>query len=280
MLYLALAVFCSVGIATTFKFAERRGYPDFVLFAVNYLVATIAALIGGGGRVAPLGDASFLLFAMGLGALFIWCFFILMLAVRKLGMVLPVTLMRIAAVLPTLGSMLLYRETPEGLQVVGILLAFAALPLAARGPLRKDDVRNLFSSGFGWGLLLFFSYGVTDFMFKLQKEEFPVANNYEVLVVIFGTAFLIAVVTALARRQKPGMGVALAGTVLGLFNVFAAYFFMRAIAELSGVVVFPLNGIGVILFSTLIGVLVWKEKLAPRNYIALALAVAALLFLA
>jgi drug/metabolite transporter (DMT)-like permease len=279
MEYLALAVLCSVGIATTFKYAGKKGYPIFILFAVNYFIASGGALIGAGGEVAPFGDASLLLLTVFLGILFIWCFWLLMVAVQKLGMVLPVMLMRISAVLPTLASIVVFGETPVPMQIVGIALAFMALPLAARGPVSKGDIQTLFGSGFGWGLLLFFSYGLTDFMFKFQKERFPVDNLYEVLVVIFGTAFLIAAITVFVKKERFTLPAVLTGIVLGLFNMFAAYFFMSAIAVLPGVVVFPVNGIGVILLSTLVGVLLWKEKLAPRNYVALALAVVALLFL-
>jgi drug/metabolite transporter (DMT)-like permease len=279
MEYLALAVLCSVGIATIIKYAGIKGYPSFVLFATNYLVATIGALIGSGGKVAPFSDPPLLLLTVFLGGLFIWCFWILMMAVKKLGMVLPVTLMRISAVIPTLASIVLFGEAPVLMQIIGIALAFIALPLAARGPVTKDDIQTLFGSGFGWGLVLFFSYGLTDFMFKLQKEHFPVGNLYEVLVVIFGTAFVIGTTTMLVRKEKISTPVVLSGVLLGILNMFAAYFFMSAIAVLPGVVVFPVNGIGVILLSTVVGVLLWKEKLAPRNYIALALAVAALLFL-
>ena len=120
---------------------------------------------------------------------------------------------------------------------------------------------------------------MTDFLFKLQKEHFPVGNLYEVLVVIFGTAFFIGSTAVIVRKERISVPVVLSGALLGVLNMFAAYFFMSAIGVLPGVVVFPVNGIGVILLSTLVGVLVWKEKLAVRNYIALALAVAALLFL-
>ena len=48
---------------------RSRGLGDvykrqFVLFATNYLVATIGALIGSGGKVAPFGDAPLLLLSL------------------------------------------------------------------------------------------------------------------------------------------------------------------------------------------------------------------------
>jgi len=279
MHFLALAVLCSVGIAVVFKYATKRGYPPFIVFAVNYLVATVGALIGSGGVLTPLQDQGMLLLSIGLGVLFIWCFHLLMVAVRKIGMVLPVTLMRLSAVLPTAGSMLVFLEIPSATQIAGIALAFVALPLSSRQRIHREELRTLFSGGFGWGLLLFFSYGLTDFLFKVQKEVFPVGNLYEVLVFIFGTALLLSVSTAIIRKERPSAAAVRTGALLGLFNMFAAYFFMSAIGVLPGVVVFPVNGIGVILLSTIIGVFFYKEQLSLKNYVALTLAVVALLLL-
>jgi drug/metabolite transporter (DMT)-like permease len=280
MLYLALAVACSVGIALTFKYAGRAGHPVFALFTVNYLVATISALIGSGGQATAPDQPA--LFALGvvLGLLFVWSFFLFMLTVKKLGMIIPVALMRLSIVLPTLGSIFVFAEKPDSMQMAGIALAFVALPLASREKLTRARLRPLLRSGLGWGLVLFLFYGVTDFLFKVQKELLPVADPYTFLVVIFGTALLVALVTAIIRREKFSRPVIGLGVVLGVLNMFSAYFFILALGMLPGIVVYPANGIGVILLSSVAGVLLWKEHLPLRNIVALLLASASLLLIA
>ncbi|MDT8325659.1 MAG: hypothetical protein RRA94_16210, partial [Bacteroidota bacterium] len=116
MLYLFLSVVCSVGIAVTFKYADSRAMPTFPLFAVNYLIATVSAVMGSGGPGAVEFSSTVVSFGMLLGTLFVWSFFLLMLTVRKLGMVIPVALMRLSIVLPVLGSIFIFAERPTLLQ--------------------------------------------------------------------------------------------------------------------------------------------------------------------
>ncbi len=280
MLFLALAVACSVGVAVLFKYADQAKLPTFALFSVNYLIATTSAVIGSGGMHGVTITTEVLSFGMMLGILFVWCFFLLMLAVRKLGMVIPVALMRLSVVLPILGSIFLFREQPSLLQTAGIALAFIALPLASREKLTVKTLRPLLHGGLGWGLLLFVSFGITEFLFKVQKEMLPVEDAYDLLVVVFGMALAITTVTTVVRRERFSRSVLGFGVLLGLLNLFSTYFFIRALDVLPGIVVYPSNGIGIIVLSSLVGVLLWKEALPPRNILSLVLAVAALLLIA
>ncbi|MBN1448358.1 MAG: hypothetical protein JXA28_10545 [Bacteroidetes bacterium] len=280
MVFLFLSVLCSVGIAVTFTFADRRGHPTFALFVVNYIVATAVALLASGGTLGIVRDPAPFALGIVMGALFVWCFFLFMTTVNKLGMVIPVSLMRLSAVLPTAGSILVFAEVPLLRQVAGIVVAFAALPLASREPITARTLRPLLHGGLGWGLVLFFSYGATDFLFKVQKEAFPHVLPYELLTVIFLTATLITGTAAWLRRERITPAVLLAGLLLGVLNLFSTYFFILALGDLPGIVVYPANGIGIILLSTLVGVLLWKEKLTLRNGIYIALAAVALLLIA
>jgi len=279
MLFLALAVACSVGVAVLFKYADRAKLPTFALFSVNYLIAAVSAVVGSGGFGGVTMTTEILSFGMVLGVLFVWCFFLLMLAVRKLGMVIPVALMRLAVVLPILGSIFLFHEQPSMLQTAGIALAFIALPLASQEKLTMKSLKPLLHGGLGWGLLLFVSFGVTEFLFKVQKEILPIADAYNLLVVEFGTALAITAVTAAVRRERFSRTVVGFGVLLGMLNLFSTYFFMRALDVLPGIVAYPSNGIGIIVVSSLVGVLLWKEVLPPRNIVSLVLAVAALLLI-
>lgn len=280
MIYLVLAIFCSVGIAVVFTYAHRKGLPTFALFATNYAIATTASVIGSGASPRIFGVPEEFGFALILGFFFVTCFWLFMKTVAKLGMVIPVTLMRLSAVIPTAGSILLYAEYPTVLQVGGILLAFLSLPLASREPLTRASLRPLLEGGFGWGLLLFFGYGFTDFLFKFQKEVLPMENPFDMLQVVFGTAMCITVAAAIYRRERISLHLLGTGAVLGVLNMYSAKFFILALRELPGMVMFPANGIGVILLSTVVGVLVWKERLNTRNYIYLACAAVALLLIA
>jgi multidrug transporter EmrE-like cation transporter len=45
-------------------------------------------------------------------------------------------------------------------------------------------------------------------------------------------------------------------------------------------VVYPINHVGTVLFTSLLGILLFKEKLIPKNYIGIAVAIAAIVMIA
>jgi multidrug transporter EmrE-like cation transporter len=280
MIFLLLAICCSVAVAVVITYGHRKKLPTFSLLATNYVVATAASVIGSGASARIFGVPEEMGLSLILGFFFIGCFWLMMKTVEKLGMVIPVTLMRLSAVIPTAGSILLYGEIPTMLQVAGILLAFFALPLASPRPLTRATLRPLLEGGFGWGLLLFVSFGITEFLFKFQKEALPIENPSDMLQVVFGTAMVIGIVAALRKRERVTLHVLAAGAVLGIVNMYSAKFFILAVRELPGMVLFPVNGIGVIMLSTITAMILWKERLAARNYLYLACAAVALVLIA
>lgn len=267
MIYLLLAILCSVSVAHTLKYANKLGLPMYGVFTVNYFIGSVIALIGGGFSLPP--DLSWELGGLGvlMGGLFIGCFIIYAFVISKLGVSVAVSLMRLAAVLPTLGSLLFFDGLPTAFQIAGIAVAFFALPFANKEKTDLRDLKKLFTSGFGWGLVLFVSFGVTEFLFKVQKEIFPIANSYQFLSIIFPTAFLIGVFYVIKNKQRITTKVVLWGSILGAVNLFSAYFFFNALKELSGVIAYPTNGIAVILLTTLTGMILWKERLAKRTIV-------------
>src|SRR5690606_10628176 len=105
MLYLALAVTCSVAIAVIFKLSERRGMDRVALLTVNYAVAFVLAgglLAAGVGAVGEGLALSPGLLGLGVltGTLFIAGFVLFSYAIRVAGMSLATGVMRLAVALP------------------------------------------------------------------------------------------------------------------------------------------------------------------------------------
>ncbi|MEM8557539.1 MAG: hypothetical protein AAGG50_06930, partial [Bacteroidota bacterium] len=81
MLSLALAIACSLSIATIFKVAERRDLDRMVLLTVNYGVAALVALVfvlgdEAGAKAGLAFELGLIALGVGTGALFIGGFFI------------------------------------------------------------------------------------------------------------------------------------------------------------------------------------------------------------
>lgn len=251
----------------------------FGLFSVNYLVGSFVAFGGSSFDLSRQLSPILLILGTLMGVLFVCSYALMVLSMKKLGVTIPVSLMRLSAVLPTFGSIIFFSEIPEPLQIAGITLAFLSLPLASQDGLLLKSIPEIFHNGFGWGLMLFFVFGITNFVFKIQRELIPLDNPYQFLAIIFPAAFLVSGVMVIRQKIVFTRTVVGLGVVLGIINLFSSYFFMKALQSFSGIVVYPINGIGIILGSALTSIFLWKERLTGTNYIFIALASLALLII-
>ncbi len=279
MIFLLLSIACSVSIAHIFKYAEEKGIPMFSLLAVNYLIGSFVAF--GGSKTLFRQQISAMLLMLGflLGILFVCSYVLMVLSMKKLGVTIPVSLMRLSAVLPTFGSIIFFTEIPEPVQLAGIALAFLSLPLASQERILLTNLSQILHNGFGLGLMLFVVFGITNFVFKIQQEILPLTNPFYFLAIIFPTAFLVSTIMVFRQNTPITKRVMRLGAILGVINVLSGYFVMKALQIFPGIVVYPINGIGIILGSAITSIFIWKERLVGTNYIFIALASFALLMI-
>ncbi|MEM1054532.1 MAG: EamA family transporter [Bacteroidota bacterium] len=295
MLFLALAVACSLGIAALFKIAERREMDRTALLTVNYAAAAgLALALQGTGQAEAITPG---LVALGVtqGVLFIAGFWLFSLAIRRAGMGLAAGVMRLSVVIPVLASWAIWGEIPRPLQLVGLALAGAAFVLVARpagapgkrGPatgsprLGTEAERPGTRSVIGLLTLLFLCGGIVDTLMKAFGERYAATVDESLfLLFVFGVAFLVGAVVVIMKGMRtgdwPSREVWIWGTVLGLINYASADFLLRAVEVLSGPVVFPANSVAIVLGAALLGSLIWKERLSRANLAGLALAAVAL----
>ena len=87
-----------------------------------------------------------------------------------------------------------------------------------------------------------------------------------------------AVMTAVKDRRF-GKTEVIFGLLVGIPNFFSSKFLLRSLSEIAAVVAFPAYSVGGILVVTLAGVLVFRERLAKRQWVALGLILLALVLL-
>ena len=270
-LFLLLAVAFSSGVALSMKAANIRGVNLWQFLAVNYVVCTGGLLVWGAWKTLLSNPP--LVWGLGVftGVMYVLCLWLFNQAITAGGLALSTTLMRLSAAVPTLGSLIFFKETAGYLQAAGIGLAFLCLPLAGNEPLRLGRGVKTALKGISWGLLLFAAYGVTDFVFKIQAELAPAADHKAFMATIFGTA-LVLTLPRLLNRDRINPTCLAWGATLGTTNVLATYFWIQALSHLPGSTAYPTLGLGVIAVTTLFSLVFWKEPLRPANYLFLAMA--------
>lgn len=294
MIWLLLAIACSIGIATLFKIAERRDFDRTALLTVNYAAgAVLAAVLQGVGRADGL-DAPLVALGVAQGVLFIGGFWLFSLAIRHAGMGLAAGVMRLSVVVPVVAAALVWGEAVTAAQVAGLLLAGAAFFLVARPADAPRDPEAVASAPppraagrFGLLAALFLAGGLVDVLNKTFAERYAGAVPESLfLLFVFGVAFAVGaaavVATGVRTGRWPSREVVGWGVVLGLINYGSADFFLRSIAWAAGraAFVFPANSVSIVVGAALIGRFAFGERLTRANVAGLALAAVALVLLA
>jgi drug/metabolite transporter (DMT)-like permease len=269
--FLTLAVIFSSGVAITMKIANAKKLRLGQFLAVNYIVCLLTLLAFRTWQTPSQNSIFIWSLGIFIGVMYVLSLWLFNRSISAAGLALSTTLMRLSSALPTLGSLIFFTEHTNLYQILGLILAFACLPLASKEPLRFCQAGKEVWKGMLWGILLFAVYGVTDFTFKIQAELEPLANPGSFMVTIFGTALLLTF-SQLFKGERPNKSCLFWGVVLGTTNVLTTYFWIRTLTHLPGSVAYPTLGLGVIAITTLASLLIWREKLRPANYVFLALA--------
>jgi uncharacterized membrane protein len=132
-------------------------------------------------------------------------------------------------------------------------------------------------------LVLFLGSGFLDFGLKLNQQFFLNSEDYFAFVsTVFFSAFTIGLVFGIVTKRFVVLPRnVLAGIGLGLPNYFSIYFIMMALnlEGLESTIVFPINNSGILVLSTLLGFLIFKEKLSLKNGLGITLCVAGILLI-
>ncbi len=276
LVFLALSTLSSVGFAAILRHNESRAGSRLVLLASNYVVAaacgaTYWAITG----AKPIGGLTLAFGLLG-GFFFVSTAWIMTAAMARVGIGITVAVTRLSVILPIVASITVYSEYPSLLQTVGLALAGASLYLfgVSAGAIREGARQPLKN----WLILagVFAAMGCANLLLKLFSEHCPRADKPGFLTMVFSVALVFAGALARIRREKVAAADVRLGLLLGVPNFCSTIFFILALTAIPGIVVFPVNDIGVVVISTLVGMAVWHERLDPARRWAVALALASI----
>lgn len=277
MLMLMLAIACSVLISVGMRLSERYVRHRMAMFSMNYAVCLLLSRLFVGGApllTAERGIGTAALLGLVSGFLYLVNFMLLQRNIRESGMVLSSASMKLGGVLiPVLVSMLFFGGMLTAKRGAGTVLALAAILLInlEKGSFRPEKLKS------GLLVLLLFS-GITDMMAGIFDKTGDAAFRNHYLFFTFLAALLIALGTALYKKEKPRPADLLFGVLIGVPNYFSSRFLLLSLEQIPAMVVYPVLNIGTILVITLIGAAVFHERLGPRKLCAMGL-IAVSLFL-
>ena len=282
MLYLIIAVLCSVAVSVLLKVLRQQGLDIRQTIVAGYPVAFLLTWIllkPDISGINALGGAWAIIIA--LGVLLPAVFVILGRAIEAVGMVATDAAQRLSLIIPIVAAFLLFGEVLTGTRIFGLLLGFLALGALIYRP-QQGEVSKQAKHTPLWLFGVWAGYGIIDILFKQvakQGAAFPLT-----LFISFGFAGLLLLIYLLIIRVRWQGRALAAGLLLGTLNVGNIYAYIRAHQVLSDSpsIVFTGMNVGVIAVATLIGLGVFKDALNRVNMLGLVLAMCcvAVLFLA
>lgn len=276
MLNLLLAIASSALVSITMRFSETKIKNNTAMLAVNYIMCIVMAwAYTGFGKLLPLEQGLPLVGLLGgiNGVLYLAGFVLLQHNIRVNGVVLSSTFIKLGLLVSMVVSVVFFGERPEIWQWAGFCLAVAAIVLMNYRP-GEGKAGNM--AGL---LLLLLAGGGGDAMSKVFEELGNSALSDHFLLYTFLMAFVSCVLLCVRNKQKPEKMEWLFGLLIGIPNFFSAKFLLGALKDIAAVIVYPVYSVATILTVTVTGILVFREKLEKRQWMALGMILVALVLL-
>ncbi len=285
MIFLIASIIVSTLFGISFKVISIKKINSFQTIIINYIVAGSLGFITTKSDVTPLNvfQQSWFGVAVGLGIVFIGSLFVIAETTSKYGISVAQVANRMSVVVPITIAILYYGDNLTVFKVVGIILAIAAVYLVSH---KEGSSKS--SQKFWWlfPLIIFICSGIIDSSINYAQRNLLNDTDFDAfLSTIFSTAFVFGAIVLLyqllIKKETFETRAIPAGIILGVINFGTMYFIIMAlnsnIIEASSL--FPINNLSILTLSTIISVLVYKEKLSQKNWIGIGLSLAAIIIL-
>lgn len=276
MLNLLLAIASSSLVSIVMRTSEKYTKGNHGMLAVNYVICVImAAFYTGFGNLFPKAEG--IGFTLGLGTctgiLYLVGLLLVQLNIQKNGVVLSSIFQKLGLIVQVLISIIFFKEQPQFIQVLGIIICLVAVVMIN---FEKGQTAVQFKLGL---FLILLSSGFCDVMSKIHEEMGNPALADHFLFYTFGVAMILCIALIIVKKELFGWKDVLFGILLGIPNYFSASFLLKALNDIAAVIVFPTFSVATVVVISMTGMLVFKEKLSKKQWIAMGLILAALVLL-
>ena len=273
---LILAIASSALVSITMRLSETKIKNNTAMLAVNYIMCAFLAWAYTGFDswfLSGAGRQSTVIMGWINGILYLAGFVLLQRSIQTNGVVLSATFIKLGLLVSMVVSVVFFGERPEVWQWAGFALAVVAIVLMNYRP-GAGKAANM--AGL---VLLLLAGGGGDAMSKVFEQLGNPAHSGHFLLYTFLVALALCVALYRIRGEKLGKWEWLFGLLIGIPNFFSAKFLLGALVDIAAVVVYPVYSVATILTVTVTGILVFRERLDKRQWMALAMILVALVLL-
>ena len=281
--FLVLSIVFSTFINLIFKWFSVFEVDKIQAILVNYLVCFIIGLVlSGDYDILNIVVSDWFKYCILLGCLFVAIFFSMAMTTEKYGVSVNAVSAKMSVVIPVLFAYAYNSEKFSIQFILGILLSLFSIYLITKKNQTIIQRKYVYLP-----IIVFLGSGLIDTSLKLLELNYSNAISINTISYsIFLGAFIVGT-TFYTIKERLNFNNWLSrnmisGVILGIPNYFSIYFLLLAIKSFSlkSAFVFGINNIGIVLLSTLLSVIIFREKLSSINKFGVLVSILSIILIA
>lgn len=195
------------------------------------------------------------------------------LTAQKNGLSVASVASKMSVIIPILFGIIIYNESAGFQKIAGIILALIAVYLTS---VKSKDNSTKASSSIYLPILLFLGSGIID---TASNHFVPEGKMELFLAIIFGIAGVIGLIIvcykSITLKHNFEVKSIPFGIALGVINYGSMYFLLKAlrVEGFESSSIFTINNVVIVAVSTLIGLILFKERISNKNWIGIIIAI-------
>jgi drug/metabolite transporter (DMT)-like permease len=276
-----LSVLFNAVLFVILKLFSKFNINTLQALVVNYFTAFVMGLLFLEGDFVyseiiqkPWFKGSFML-----GFLFISVFYVTALTAQRNGLSVASVASKMSVIIPVCFGVYLYNESMGILKIIGVLLALIAVYFSSKKEVGSvSDYKNILLPA-----MVFVGAGAIDTSLKIMQNNYLSSSEIglfssHTFLMAFSVGVLLIGFNILKNKMKITGKSILGGIVLGIPNYFSLYYLIKMLDSqvFESSTIFTIHNVAIVIVSTLIGILFFKEKISLRNGIGITLALIAI----
>ena len=276
-----ISIFFNIIVAVLLKFYNKSSNPKgaTLIITYNYLFSALFCYLLFKPNLASLNysSAPWIIY-LAMSILMPVVFMLIAASIKYTGIARTDIAQRMSLLITVTASFIFFKESYNLHKIIGLIIGFISIIFIFYA--KKGD--NTFPSNKLYLLvLIFFGLGIINILYKLiaVNKEFDFTTS---TLFIFLGSFVVGSCITFAQIIKYTFKDVLWGLTLGIFNFGNVYFYLKAhqVFKNNPSIVFASMNLGVILLGSLVGIIVFKEKMNSLNYVGLVMALVAIIVIA
>ena len=263
---------CGYGIRTI----QARSRDVYASAVCNYAVALLVALVYAVVFASAEAWGRAVLVGVPGGVFYTTALLALIRSMNQRGLAITSAFSGLSLLVPTVIA-IICGDVPTGFQILGIIVASAAMPLLSLTTATGTAIRE--RPKLRQAIILFFLQGAAMsgnlIAFKIVSP--PSIGLY--LVTLFASGLFLSLIIWRVSGKKMNAPDMRRGAVFGLLNVSSTLIILTSLAYVSGAIFFAAMGVLALSLTTLVGLWFWHERIRIWGWIGLFLAATAVLLL-